>query len=152
MGSPPVLYTRTFPNIDHLVMALPLSRIPRLRIGIVQKIGVGIIFSLSFVVIALELVRLVFSLKGTGTSVNVVWTSTEASVAVIISCLPSFSALINYREKAQSRGTAPYDRLAASKATSKNKTQSAKNVTDDRSNKSFSETLEAIPLEDYTNV
>jgi hypothetical protein len=138
------------PNTNRPVMALPLSRLLRLRVRLTQKINVGIIFCLSFVVVGVEIVRLVESLKHNGTNLNIVWTSSEASVAVIISCLPTYNTLISYREKARSRATTAYDRLAASRAIT-NKTQSARELTV-HSNKSNNDDSQGIPLDDYPRV
>lgn len=143
-------YTYNAPNMNDLVMALPLAKLPKLRMGIREKFGVGLIFSLTWIIIAMEIVRLDFSLGGKGSSSNIVWTSTEASLAIIISCLPSFSALINYREKGRTRAATEYDRLAATRAT--NKTHSAKDLTKNRSNKSVNGASEEIPLVHLNNV
>lgn len=133
------------------VMALPLAMLPKLhktRLG--QKIGIGAMFSLTFIVIAFEIVRLVESLKGTGSSLNIVWISTEASIAVILSCIPSFNALIRHREKSKAIATviaSEYAELAASKTISRNKSTTP--LAESHSAKSQDEVSQNIPLEHY---
>ncbi|TVY22952.1 hypothetical protein LHYA1_G008173 [Lachnellula hyalina] len=133
---------------DLAIMALPLGMLSRLQIRAVQKLGIAVIFCLTFVIIALEIVRLVQSLKGTGQSWNVVWTNTETSVAVIVSCLPTYNTLFRYRERVNaSKASSAYDRLAESKNT--NKSQSTKGLSETPSTKSQNDSARDIPLEQY---
>ncbi|KUJ22168.1 uncharacterized protein LY89DRAFT_553505, partial [Mollisia scopiformis] len=82
---------------DLAIMALPLVMISRMHIRTTQKLGVALIFCLSFIVVAFEIVRFFKSFGSSGIALHIIWTSVEASIAVIISCLPTFNILFRNR-------------------------------------------------------
>ncbi|KAL9065371.1 MAG: hypothetical protein Q9161_008274 [Pseudevernia consocians] len=71
-----------------------------------QKAGLAALFSLGFFIIAIALVR-VFQTRATKTHQAdpiwlALWSQIEASVAVVVSCLPSFGWLLNKRARSES--------------------------------------------------
>ncbi|KAF6231134.1 hypothetical protein HO173_010634 [Letharia columbiana] len=103
------LYYSTAVDIacDLLIMALPLH----LLIGLIgvnrkQKAGLAALFCLGFFIIAVALVR-VFQTRTTKEHQAdpiwlALWSQIEASVAVVVSCLPSFGWLLNKRASSES--------------------------------------------------
>jgi len=81
---------------DLLVMALPIRLLIGLRISLKQKIGIGAIFSLGFVIIFFSVFRMVKVIKSIATSNpngNVslaLWSLLEASVGTSFSPLFQF--------------------------------------------------------------
>ncbi|CAF9914635.1 hypothetical protein IMSHALPRED_001966 [Imshaugia aleurites] len=88
-------------------MALPLH----LLLGLIgvnrkQRAGLAALFCLGFFIIAVALVR-VFQTRATKTRHAdpvwlALWSQIEASVAVVVSCLPSFGWLLNNRARSGS--------------------------------------------------
>lgn len=60
-----------------------------------QKIGLAAVFSLGIFVVAFDILRTVFSIVGAQASL---WDSLEATVAVIVSCLPVYYVLMTSRK------------------------------------------------------
>ena len=80
-------------------MLLPLGMLRRLQMRVVHKVGLAAIFGCSLIIVALELLRTIESLKGGATSLNTLWTNLETSIAVIVSCIPSYSTIFNLRRE-----------------------------------------------------
>jgi len=134
---------------DAAIMALPLAMLPSLQMQKTQKYGVGMIFCLSLIVAAFELLRTIESLKGTVTSLNTLWVSLEAAVAVIVSCLPSFNTIFWYTKRHNiSKRSSSYDRINASGLNGRS-AQSAKsnNLTEASTDKASQD----IPMDAFEN-
>ena len=80
-------------------MALPISMLRRLQIRRSQKVGLVAIFSIAFVIIAFDLLRTVKSINGGGFSESTLYGILEMTVAVMISCLPTYRALLRADRK-----------------------------------------------------
>ena len=89
-------------------MALPLWMLKDLKVQIYQKIGLAFIFSLAIVCVVLDIVRTAEALK----SNQALYTILEINFVVIISCLPSYRALLNM---SQPRSTKPSQYQSGSK-------------------------------------
>lgn len=88
-----VLYVR----IDNqVVMALGLRLLRKLRISIQEKLALAAIFSVGLIKITFAIIRVV-KIGASATHVNPIWLALwsmiEASVAVVVACLPSFRVL-----------------------------------------------------------
>ena len=76
-------------------MALPLTMLRSLQMRTSVKIGLTGIFCCALVTIAFDLARTVETAINAGTAgPTALWTNLESAVAVIVSCLPSFAALL----------------------------------------------------------
>ena len=82
-----------------IVMLLPLGMLGRLQMRLIHKVGLAAIFGCSLIIVALELLRTIESLKGGATSLNTLWTNLETSIAVIVSCIPSYATIFNLRKE-----------------------------------------------------
>jgi len=147
---------------DMAIMVLPLVMLPGLNMRSSQKFGIAGIFCLSLVIVALEIARIVESLKGTGTSLNTLWTNMETSIAVIVSCMPTYNTLISKRKRhAIIDNTSAYNKLSASKRTghadssSKSLTVASENYNDDtatsKSGVNTSEDIEMNHMESFAH-
>ena len=76
-------------------MALPLWMVKRLKISTGQKLGLAFIFSLATVCVVFEILRTVEALRHE----QALYTILEVNFFVIISCLPTFRALLNIDRK-----------------------------------------------------
>ena len=76
-------------------MALPLWRLKDLQIGKVQKISLAFIFSFAIVCVAFDILRTVEAVANN----QALYTVLEINFVVIISCLPTYRALLNLNEK-----------------------------------------------------
>lgn len=79
-----------------------------------QKVGLTVLFGLGLTVIVFEVLRLAESLKGSTLTVNTLWVSLEASVAIIVSSLPTYNVLIR-RPRKRTRDAEMQARLTPSK-------------------------------------
>ncbi|KAJ5118463.1 hypothetical protein N7448_010170 [Penicillium atrosanguineum] len=82
---------------DLLIMSLPLRILWNARINSKQKVGLVIVFSLGFIIIAAAIVRAV-EISGKAYSDQAalaVWSIAESSISVIVGCLPPFKTLIS---------------------------------------------------------
>jgi hypothetical protein len=82
---------------DLATMALPLAMLRGLNMRWLQKCSIGAIFSLSFISIAFETLRVAKSFIG-GDTLNVLWINLEMTFAVIVSALPTYYSLFNWRK------------------------------------------------------
>ena len=78
-------------------MVLPLRLLPTLQINTRQKIGLGGIFCVGFVIIAVAIVRLtqIIGQERADPVGLAVWGLVESSVSVIVGCLPALKSLLS---------------------------------------------------------
>ena len=76
-------------------MALPFWMLKDLKISIPQKIGLAFIFSLAIVCVALDIVRVVEAVNQN----QALYTIIEINFVVIISCLPTYRALLGMGQR-----------------------------------------------------
>ncbi|KAL8930127.1 MAG: hypothetical protein Q9208_000744 [Pyrenodesmia sp. 3 TL-2023] len=81
---------------DLMIMALGLRLLSKLQMRRNEKLALGAIFSVGFIKIVFAVVRVV-KIGVSATHVNPIWlalwTMIEASVAIVVACLPSFRVL-----------------------------------------------------------
>ena len=75
-------------------MALPLWRLKDLQVGKAQKASLAFIFSFAFVCVALDILRTVEAVANN----PALYTVLEINFVVIISCLPTYRAVLNLTE------------------------------------------------------
>lgn len=79
-----------------LVMALGLRLLRKLRVSTREKLALAAIFSVGLIKITVAVIRVV-RIGASATHVNPIWLALwsmiEASVAVVVACLPSFKVL-----------------------------------------------------------
>lgn len=73
--------------------------IHQLRLPRAQKVGLVFLFSMVLVTMALDILRSYESLNGGTFSNSIVEAVLEATFAVIVSCLPTYRALVGLRRK-----------------------------------------------------
>ncbi|KAI9790766.1 MAG: hypothetical protein M1833_001762 [Piccolia ochrophora] len=91
---------------DAMIIGLPIHLLWKVRISLRQKFALGGIFCLGFLIIIFSMVRVILTnSKTTHTEVTWLdmWSSIEATVAVVVSCLASFKALFNDPENVCTR-------------------------------------------------
>jgi len=88
---------------DFTIMALPLWMLKDLKVHLYQKLGLAFIFSLAGVCVALDIVRTVQALN----SNQALYTILEINLVVIISCLPTYRALLNIHKDLSRRSSRP---------------------------------------------
>ncbi|KAI4228834.1 MAG: hypothetical protein L6R36_001336 [Xanthoria steineri] len=94
---------------DLMIMGLGLRLLWNLQISAREKIALGTIFSVGFIKITFALIRVV-KIGATATHVNPIWLALwsmiEASVAIVVACLPSFKVIFarGRRRRSESRG------------------------------------------------
>lgn len=71
-------------------MVLPIWMLQKLQMRVPQKLGLAIIFLLALVDITFDIVRIIYTVKGQ----SIVWDILEPTIAVIISCLPTYRSLL----------------------------------------------------------
>lgn len=76
-------------------MALPLWMLKNLKIRPRQKVGLALIFSLAIFIVALDILRTAQAAAGN----QALYTVLEINFAVIVSCLPTYRALLTIGQK-----------------------------------------------------
>lgn len=91
-------------------MALPLAMLKTLQMRTTAKLGLAGVFCCAIITIAFDILRTVETLtKGGDVGSTTLWTNLESAIAVIVSCLPSFAALVNKRDRKNAgRKASPY--------------------------------------------
>lgn len=91
-------------------MALPLVMLKGLQMRTPAKIGLAGVFSCAFITIAFDVLRAVETeMKGGVKGSTALWTNLESAIAVIVSCLPTLSALLSPKnERNGGRDHSPY--------------------------------------------
>ena len=75
-------------------MLLPLWMLHNLQIQTIQKLGLACLFLLAMIDILFDILRTTHRISGIyGQAVAATWDILEPTIAVIISCLPSYRAL-----------------------------------------------------------
>lgn len=88
-------------------MILPLAMLRGLQMRRSQKYAIGLLFSLSFIAIFFDTLRLVKSILG-GNELNVLWYQLEETFAVIISAIPSYYSLMTWSKLRTTRPSNRY--------------------------------------------
>ena len=82
-----------------IVMTLPWYIIRKIQISLARKIGLVFIFSVVLITIACDILRTVKSFDGGLFADSALYTFLEVTLAVIVSCLPIYRALLRDRSK-----------------------------------------------------
>ncbi len=61
--------------------------------SITRKVGLAAIFLIAIIDIALDITRTVYTVNGDAVGLDVIWDILEATIAVIVSSLPTYKAL-----------------------------------------------------------
>ena len=86
-------------------MAIPIRVLWNLRISLVEKLSIGVVFIVGIITMVFAIVRVVSLNKNTSggqvsTSWLILWGGIEGCVAIIVGCLPSFAIFIRARVQA----------------------------------------------------
>ncbi|KAL7782207.1 hypothetical protein V8C37DRAFT_397960 [Trichoderma ceciliae] len=87
---------------DLLIMAVPMRVLWDLRISLVEKISVGVIFAVGLITMVTAIIRSV-TLESSASSGQVsttwliMWGAIEGAIAMIVGCLPAFAVFIRGR-------------------------------------------------------
>ncbi|OBT90781.1 hypothetical protein VE02_00625 [Pseudogymnoascus sp. 03VT05] len=87
---------------DLLIMVIPIRVLVSLRITLVQKISIGVVFIVGIITMVFAIVRVVSlnsSVNGGQVSTQwlMLWAGIEGVVAIIVGCLPSFAIFLRGR-------------------------------------------------------
>lgn len=78
-------------------MILPIAMIRSLHMGFTQKIGLAVVFALVLVIVAMDILRTVYTLAmdlTEGQDANALWGILEPTIAVIVCALPCYRGLL----------------------------------------------------------
>jgi len=81
-------------------MVLPISMLKSLHMKTSQKVGLAIVFALVLVIVAMDILRTVYTLAmdlTEGQDANALWGILEPTMAVIVCALPCYHGFINVR-------------------------------------------------------
>ena len=91
------------------VMAFPLYVLKGLQMQTRQKLGLASVFCLAILVVIFDILRTVFSARsargGAVGASTALWDILEITVAVIVSCLPTYRTIITQKNKSKQRKT-----------------------------------------------
>jgi len=86
-------------------MALPLWMIYQLKLRTAHKIGLAFVFALAFVDIVFDILRTIYTVNGGALALDTLWDILEPTIAVIISCLPTYCVLLKSTKEPQPAST-----------------------------------------------
>lgn len=90
------------------VMVLPIWMLGKLQMPTSKMVGLACIFSLGFVIIVLDILRIALGDGGGIISLASLWDILEPSIAVIVSTLPTYRSLLPSAGKSARRKLTPY--------------------------------------------
>ncbi|KFZ24021.1 hypothetical protein V502_01503 [Pseudogymnoascus sp. VKM F-4520 (FW-2644)] len=107
--------------VDVLVMIIPIRVLVNLRITLVQKLSIGVVFIVGIITMVFAIVRVISlnsSVNGGQVSTQwlMLWAGIEGAVAIIVGCLPSFAIFIRGRVEESHVQYDPYPANSSSKA------------------------------------
>ncbi|KFY21035.1 hypothetical protein V491_03212 [Pseudogymnoascus sp. VKM F-3775] len=102
------------------VMIIPIRVLVSLRITLVEKLSIGVVFIVGIITMVFAVVRVVSlnsSVNGGQVSTQwlMLWAAIEGVVAIIVGCLPSFAIFIRGRVEDSRVQYNPYPAIASSK-------------------------------------
>ena len=90
-------------------MAFPLYVLKGLQMQTSQKLGLASVFCLAILIVIFDILRTVFSAKsargGAVGASTALWDILEVTIAVIVSCLPTYRAILTQRRQTKRRKT-----------------------------------------------
>ena len=89
-----IVYTRITLLTSLVVMGLPVWMLWDLQMRTIQKIGLISIFLVATIDVIFDVVRTVYATDGPDGKFLLIWDTLEPSVAVIVSTLPTYRALL----------------------------------------------------------
>lgn len=84
---------------ENAVMILPWYIIRKIQINLAKKVGLAAIFSVGLITIACDILRTIKSFSEALFSDSSLYTFLEVTLAVIVSCLPIYRALLRDKPK-----------------------------------------------------
>jgi hypothetical protein len=102
---------------DLMIMSLPLALIPSLQLDRKKKVGLVVVFSLGFIIIAFAVIRMTQVIHHTNVDLVglAIWSSVESSVAVIVGCMPPLKGFLTKSMRAYTAKRSAHGYNAASK-------------------------------------
>ena len=95
--------------IPTTVMILPLWMLHTLQMRAGQKVALAALFTLGMIDIIFDVLRTIYTVNGGAFALNTLWDILEPTIAVIISCLPTYASLF---KPTQSKKSSSYKALA----------------------------------------
>ena len=93
----------------------------RLQMPTRRKIGLAAIFLVATSDVIIDIIRTIYSINGGPVAFNAIWDILEPSIAVIVSALPTYKAVLGSSRK--QKGTLMYANMKDSKSTVKDDTR-----------------------------
>lgn len=107
------LYLFTMPSgLKHIVMALPIWMLQKLQMPMSRKLGLAALFLIAITDVIFDITRTVYTVR-VRTS-NTIWDIIEPAIAVIVSALPTYKALLGNSTK-KKKWTPSYENLKDSR-------------------------------------
>ena len=106
-----VIYSTTVDiTTDLMIMALPISILPSLHLDSRRKVGLGVAFSLSAIVISVAIVRMTQVISGQSVDLVglAIWGAVESSTAMVVGSLFPLKALLSRSVKKYSSSKNKY--------------------------------------------
>jgi len=80
-------------------MVLPIAMLKSLHMGIMQKGGLAIVFALVLIIVAMDILRTVYTLAmdlSESQDSNALWGILEPTIAVIVCALPCYRGFLSF--------------------------------------------------------
>ncbi|KAK1142478.1 hypothetical protein N8T08_007840 [Aspergillus melleus] len=112
-----ICFSTTVDIITDVMSTTPYTTLSILYTEVHQKLGFGVVFSLGLIIIAVAIVRAVLiSDKAYSDIAGVaIWSVAEASISMIVGCLPPFKIFFSSDPGSSARHTSRYSRSGGSK-------------------------------------
>lgn len=88
--------------LNGTVIILPLWMLQGLQMSTGRKVGLAAIFLIAITDVAFDIARTVYTVNGGAVALDTIWDILEPTIAVIVSSLPTYKALLGIAKKKKS--------------------------------------------------
>jgi len=106
--------------LSSIVIALPLFMLRGLQMPTSRKVGLAALFLIAITDVIFDITRTVYTVNGGAVALDTIWDILEPTIAVIVSSLPTYKALLRPTKK---RKNTSYQNLTHSGAVTWNSTR-----------------------------
>ncbi len=88
--------------LNETVIILPLWMLRKLQMSMSRKLGLAAIFLIAITDVAFDITRTIYTVNGGAVALDTIWDILEPTIAVIVSSLPTYKALLGIAKKDKS--------------------------------------------------
>ena len=90
-------------TLNRIVIVLPLWMLQTLQMSTSRKVGLAVLFSIAITDVIFDITRTIYSVNGGAFALDTIWDILEPTIAVIVSSLPTYKALLGVTKMKKKR-------------------------------------------------